>query len=230
MLLSTSFTEQLNPQIQNTQNMPSTESTTQAILFYFGDPMCSWCYGFSPELDQALETLGESVEFKMVMGGLRPYGTETMKDLSSFLEEHWQHVNEASGQPFSYEILKDATFVYDTEPASRAVLVARKLKPEIEFEFFHAIQTAFYAENKNTHQVETYLELAERFGMSKKAFKTAFESEEMKLDTRTEFAYAAEMGIRGFPTMILKNGEKYTMITNGYQKAEKIVEAVQKNL
>lgn len=205
-------------------------SENKPVLFYFGDPMCSWCYGFSPELNQVLETLGETVEFKVVMGGLRPYGTKTMKDLENFLKEHWEHVSEASGQEFKYDILKDASFVYDTEPPSRAVIVARKLKPEVEFAFFHAVQNAFYKENKNTHDVATYLELAEQFGIDQTAFKESFESEEMKLDTRAEFEYANQLGVRGFPTLVIKNGEKLSLITNGYQKADKVVEMIRKTL
>lgn len=199
------------------------------LLFYFGDPMCSWCYGFSPELSQALETLGESVELKVIMGGLRPYNTETMADLEDFLKDHWEHVQEASGQDFNYGILKDHSFVYDTEPPSRAVLVARSMKPEITFDFFKAVQKAFYVENKNTHDIETYLELANQFGLDKEAFKKSFESEEAKEDIRIEFEYAASLGVRGFPTVILKRGEEdYTLISNGYQKAEQILAKISK--
>jgi protein-disulfide isomerase-like protein with CxxC motif len=38
--------------------------------------------------------------------------------------------------PFNYDRLKDESLVYDTEPACRAVVVARSMKPEIELDFF----------------------------------------------------------------------------------------------
>ena len=44
----------------------------KATLIYFGDPMCSWCYGFSDELNDALNLLSDQVDFELVMGGLRP--------------------------------------------------------------------------------------------------------------------------------------------------------------
>lgn len=194
----------------------------KATLIYIGDPMCSWCYGFSPELSKVMDNLEKGVDLRLVMGGLRPYNTETMKELGDFLNGHWKEVQERSGQSFGYDILKDHSFIYDTEPPSRAVLVVRKLNPEKEFAFFKAVQTAFYADNKNTHLVDTYMELAEQMDIDPTAFKTAFESEEMKDAVRRDFEWAAEMGVRGFPTLLLQIGEKYHLIANGYRKAEQV--------
>jgi putative protein-disulfide isomerase len=58
-------------------------------IIYIGDPMCSWCYGFAPEITKVKEALPD-YEFKVVLGGLRPQGTETMADLGDFLEHHWK--------------------------------------------------------------------------------------------------------------------------------------------
>ncbi len=195
-------------------------------LIYVGDPMCSWCYGFSPEFSEAVDKLGETIELEMVMGGLRPYNTQTMKDLDDFLTHHWEEVSERSGQPFKYDILKDYTFVYDTEPACRAVCVVRDLAPEKELAFFKAIQTAFYYENKNTGAIDTYLDICKKMDINPKAFLTAFDSDKMKNAVREDFTVSAEMGVRGFPTVILKKDGKYIMIANGYTTAENVMQKV----
>ncbi len=52
-------------------------------LIYFGDPMCSWCYGFAPELKEIISNLPE-VEFQLILGGLRPYGKEPIKGMKKF--------------------------------------------------------------------------------------------------------------------------------------------------
>ena len=69
---------------------------SQTKLIYIADPMCSWCYGFSNELSTAIDNLGDKVELQLIMGGLRPYNTETIQDLGEFLRGHWKHVEERS--------------------------------------------------------------------------------------------------------------------------------------
>ncbi len=195
-------------------------------LIYIADPMCSWCYGFSPELTKVKQELGDQIDFEIVMGGLRPYNTQTMADLGDFLAEHWQQVSDRSGQEFDYTILKDSSFVYDTEPACRAVTIARALKPEKAYDFFKAIQTAFYKKNKHTNQIETYLELLDEFDIDKNAFEEAFKSSEWKAKVKDDFQYAAALGVRGFPTLILQKGEKLHLLSNGYKKADQILAAI----
>ncbi len=199
-------------------------------LIYFADPMCSWCYGFSPELTKVKEQLSDDMEFTMVMGGLRPYNTETMTQLGEFLKGHWSEVNSRSGQPFSYDILQDESFVYDTEPACRAVALMRKIKEEQAFDFFKAIQKAFYKENKNTNLTDTYVDLAGEFGVDPNTFRTAFESDEMKALIKEDFNLSGQLGVSGFPTLVLQHGEKYYLISNGYMKAEQVLGRINQTL
>lgn len=199
-------------------------------LIYFGDPMCSWCYGFSPEYSKALDALEGKVEMEFIMGGLRPYNTQVMTDLAEFLQHHWEEVSKRSGQPFSYDILKEATIKYDTEPACRAVVTVKMMKPEIAFDFFKKIQTTFYSDNKDPNLTATFVALAEEFGLDKKTFEQLFESNEIKDATREEFAFSGEMGVHGFPTVVLKKGEKLFLISNGYTEAENLIAKINQSI
>ena len=201
----------------------------KATLIYVGDPMCSWCYGFAPELSKAIESLDETVEVQVVMGGLRPYNTQQMPELADFLKEHWEQVNERSGQPFSYGVLKE-NYAYDTEPPSRACVVVRAMKPALEMDFFKALQTLFYVGNKDMNVVESYLPLVKEMGLDVEEFKQKFASEEMKAAVKADFEFAGSMGVRGFPSMVLKIGEEYVLISNGYTSAAQIVKSVERVL
>jgi putative protein-disulfide isomerase len=202
--------------------------TNQPELIYFGDPMCSWCYGFSPEFSQVAEAMEGRAEVRFVMGGLRPYGTETMADLSDFLQHHWEEVGQRSGQKFTYGILKKTDFTYDTEPACRAVVTMRHLKPEVEFDYFKAVQSAFYFENKNTNDAQTFAEVASIYGVDEKTFLEKFESDEMKNAVREDFLFSQNMGVRGFPTVVLKYGGRNFLISNGYAEAESVLKEISK--
>lgn len=202
----------------------------KATLMYFGDPMCSWCYGFSEELNEALNILGDDVDFELVMGGLRPYNTETMTELKEFLTDHWNEVNSRTGQKFSYDILEENEMKYDTEPACRAVVTMREMHPELVYDYFKGAQHAFYFQNKNPNLASTFVDLAAKQGVDKEAFRQKYESDEMKAAVRQDFTLAAEIGATSFPTLILKKDETYYLISRGYGMAEVVVKSVRKVL
>lgn len=190
-------------------------------IIYIGDAMCSWCHGIAPELDE-LKKNHPDLDFRLIMGGLRPYNTEKAIDMADFLKSHWVEIEARTGQPFSHQILKDPDFIYDTEPASRAVVVARIMKPEIELEFFKAVQMAFYRDNQDTNNVNTYLELATDFGLDVATYEAHFNSTAVKEQTKADFQLSQQMGIKGFPSIVLKKDGKFTLVANGYQKAAQI--------
>jgi len=196
-------------------------------LIYVGDPMCSWCYGFGDEIAEVIKELGDDVNLEVVMGGLRPYNTQTMTDLKDFLTDHWKHVHDASGQPFQYDIL-DTELLYDTEPACRAVMIARELQPESVMTYFHKVQSAFYADNKNPHLTATYADIAERMGIDRSIFSQRFESEEYKKLIKNDFLRASQLGVRSFPTVLLMKDGETNVVSAGYAKAEKVINNVRK--
>jgi len=196
-------------------------------IIYIGDPMCSWCYGFAPEITELKDALPE-YEFKIVLGGLRPGGTETNEDLGEFLDHHWRDVEKRTGQPFNYDVLKDTNLVYDTEPACRAVVTARNMDHAIELSFFKAVQSAFYVDGKDIRDTETYVELAKKFNLDTDQFRKDFESEEMRYATRADFQLSSEMGVRGFPSMVMRHEGQLFMIANGFTTSEELLKTIEK--
>lgn len=210
---------------------PPHEKNNKDMLIYVADPMCSWCYGFAPEIALIKKTFEGSLDFRLVMGGLRPGGTETMTPkFKKFLEHHWVTIHKRTGQPFRHDILDDTTFVYDTEPAARAVVTARLLASEKALPFFEAIQHAFYAENKNTTKTETFVAIANDLGMDTTTYRTRFESDPLRHETAADFLFSRELGVTGFPTLLVKKGDTYHTITVGYDKHEKLIRKINKVL
>lgn len=199
---------------------------TKPRIIYVGDPMCSWCYGFSPELEALKKELGDTYDFEIVMGGLRPYNKETMYDLMDFLSQHWKEVSERSGQKFNYGILNETEITYDTEPPSRATVIVRDLKPESAFDFFHNIQSAFYFENKNMHLKESYHEALTALDIDTDQFDRLFDSEKYKLKVRKDFERASSLGVRGFPTVLLEANDKVVLISNGYATKAMMIDRI----
>jgi putative protein-disulfide isomerase len=194
----------------------------KAELIYIGDPMCSWCYGFSPELDKIKDSFPD-IKFTMVMGGLRAGGDEGMDELRGFLTEHWKEVEKTSGQKFNHAILKTKGFTYDTEPACKAVTLIRNLYPQSEYHFFKLLQKAFYVDNQSPLDVNTYLSIMEHLKLDTKVFHKEIFKDKAKDIVNADFQYSQNLGVTGFPTLIMKVENKYYRLTSGYAKAEKII-------
>jgi putative protein-disulfide isomerase len=191
-------------------------------LIYVADPMCSWCYGFGRTMDELLADPGAAapLQLALVMGGLRPFTTDPMApDRVAEILGHWQHVREASGQPFAeapHTALDEPGFVYDTEPASRAVVAVRGLWPAQVWRYFKAVQRAFYADARNVTQPEVLADLAEQQGLPRIEFARAFASTEVRDATGRDFAQTQAWGIRGFPALVAEHAGALHLVATGY--------------
>lgn len=185
-------------------------------LLYFADPLCSWCYGFGPELSKLLERRPDT-RLDLVMGGLRPFNTETMSPkFKDMLREHWRHVAQASGLPFSEAILERDDFVYDTEPPCRAVVTARHLDRDLAYAYLKAVQAAFYRDGREVTRALVLADVAAETGYDRAAFLGALESQELRGQTKDDFATAQSLGVGGFPTVALADGRQLFLVTSGY--------------
>lgn len=191
-------------------------------IFYVGDPMCSWCYGFTPELDM-VKTNFPDVPLKIIVGGLRANGTETFSELKSFLTGHWKEVHDRTLQPFSYKILENKELIYNTEPACRSVVVVRILSPESEYKYFKLLQQAFYNKNQDPTSLQTFKELAKSLGIDEAKFEIKFHSAEIIHETSKDFKLAISMGVRGFPSVIVMKNGKLHRVSNGYITGQEMI-------
>lgn len=193
--------------------------TTRDQLIYVADPMCSWCWGFSPVIEAVRETFGDAFDTRLIMGGLRPGTTKPMDDKSKgTVREHWEHVETASGQPFDFAFFDRDGFVYDTEPAARAVVAARRQDADKAFAYLKRVHRAFYAENRDVTDRGELASLAEEAGLDRDAFEATFDSEDVRTETWKDFALSQRSGITGFPTLLIGNqADGHAVVTVGFQ-------------
>ncbi|WP_431854339.1 DsbA family protein [Azospirillum sp.] len=200
-------------------------------LVYVADPMCSWCWGFSPVVSAIRARFGESLPIRPMMGGLRPQTTKPM-DASAkrTIRTHWEHVHEATGQPFDWAFFDREGFVYDTDPAARAVVIVRRSGHGPALDMLRAVQTAFYAENRDVTDTAVLADLAAAHGVDRDGFLAAFESEEAKQETWRDYGISHQAGITGFPTLLAGEGggAPYAPVTRGYQPTDAIIPALER--
>jgi len=202
---------------------------TDEEIIYIGDPMCSWCWGISPQLN-ALQRYAQQagIPFRIVMGGLRPGGGDewnsTFKD---FLKHHWEEIHQRCGQPFGYELFDLENFNYDTEPACRAIVTARSMAPDKVLRFYELVQHSFYVESNDPKLVEFYKPICEELEINYSKFSQEFSSQEMKEATRQDFTQSRQWGVSGFPSVIYRKNDQLHSIANGYSTYEKMKDALE---
>lgn len=198
-------------------------------LIYFADPMCSWCWGFAPVIKQVHDELPYPIE--VVMGGLRSGETRGMTSgLRDYVQHHWHQVGETTGQAFRFEGALPDGFVYDTEPACRAVVTMRQIAPARALDYLHDLQEAFYALAKDIKDESVLVELAERQGVDADEFRENWSADATRLQTAADFDRKEQCGVMGFPCLIADTGERLRMITMGYQPFDIVARQIERRL
>lgn len=191
-------------------------------LIYVGDPMCSWCWGFAPEI----EALSAELPLEVVVGGLRPGPmAQPLEDrLAGFLEHHWIEIAERTGQPFDTGFLdRRDGWVYDTEPAAIAVTQMRLMNEKRTLDYFTDVQLAFYARGEDVTDFGVLTNLTEGHGVDRDEFAAALPTEEAKKRAWSDFSRARNWGISGFPTLVGGLGDgRLALLARGWTSADTI--------
>jgi len=203
----------------------------KAIIWYFADPMCSWCWGFSPVIKQIKETFADQVTIALNLGGLRPGTQDAISDEQrDEILHHWRSVEKMTGQPFKFENAMPEGFVYDTEPASRVIALITSLDAELTFPCLYEIQAAFYRDGRDVTDTNVLKEIVVKLGVGEEQFDALFESANIKQATQQHFKSSHQAGIRGFPALIWQKGDHLALMSSGYQSFETLSDKINSNL
>ncbi len=195
-------------------------------LYYFGDPMCSWCWGFKPVLEQVDREYPE-LKRVTVMGGLRGGEELPMSDpLMEMIRGAWLRIEHSTGQTFNHEFWKENRPLATTWPACRAVLSARLLDPEREWPYMVGMFGAYFSRALDPSRRETHLRIAEEHGFDRQEFAATLESEEVEQAMQKDLLTTQRFGITGFPSVVLSVADQNYLISPGYQPVEGLRAAI----
>ena len=186
--------------------------------------MCSWCWGFTPVLE-VLRGHYHKQRWKLVVGGLRPGANADRVDaaMKAYLREHWDAVEQRTGQLFDHSFFDRDDFVYDTEPACRAVVVLNSLDAEKNWSFFHALQEAFYAKGLDITKSEILAYLAGEWLDEVSVFTGRMTEEAWRVKTYAQFQESRDLGVSSFPSLLVKKDHFVMPVSVGYRSVEEII-------
>ncbi|MBX9851063.1 MAG: DsbA family protein [Cytophagaceae bacterium] len=202
-------------------------SNEKPELIYVYDPLCGWCYGFSPVMMKLKKEYGESVKFTVISGGMIIDEREgPLSEKAAFIKWAYKNVEEGSGIKFGEAFLKgpleDGKMFFSSMPPSLALTVFKSLHEEKSVEFAGAIQKMIYYEGKDLNAVSSYTALLKDFNIDSAEFVKRFSDSAYKEKTINDFKYSNSLGVTGFPTVFFKKGEKIQLITRGYDSYDKV--------
>jgi putative protein-disulfide isomerase len=208
--------------------MSATPFDTKPVgtLYYFGDPMCSWCWGFKPTLEQVEREYPE-LHRVTVMGGLRRGEEEPMQEpLVELIRGAWRRIEEATGQPFDHAFWDRHRPLQTTVPACKAVVAARTLDPAREWPYMVGMFQSYFTKLRDPSRRETHVAVAEETGFDPRAFEAALDSEPVQQSLQKDLDWAETLGIRGFPSLVLSVKDKYFLIAPGCQPIEALRKSI----
>ena len=208
----------------------SSSDVQQRRLIYFADPMCSWCWGFSPVIERIAKEFGEALPIRLVMGGLRAGNNKAMdQGMKNDIKGHWGHVHERTGQSFDFSFFDRDGFVYDTGPACRAIVAMRRAAPGRELAFLKVLHEAFYAKGVDLTSGPELLRLAMEFGIEEERFAQSFAGEECSQELASDFKLVHDNGIRAFPALLGgSEADRFMAVTHGYRSFEELKQSLER--
>jgi putative protein-disulfide isomerase len=194
-------------------------------LYYFHDPMCSWCWAFRPRWQDIVAGLPDKVRSQRILGGLAPDTDQTMPaEMQAKLKSIWQKIQQTvPGTPFNFEFWEKCVPRRSTYAACRAVIAARRQSRDYEEKMILAIQQAYYLEARNPADSHTLIELASEIGLDGALFSATMESPAVQEELLKEIEFTRRLEVKSFPTLLLEKESIFAVIQYDYNDAKAIL-------
>jgi len=194
-------------------------------LYYVLDPMCSWCYAFAPTWKRVLEGLDENLHVRYVHGGLAPHSTELMpQDMQEMLQGTWRDIEQRVGTKFNFDFWTTCKPRRSTYLACQASIAARVQGKE--YEMIQAIQYEYYQNASNPSDRDTLERAAVKIGIDIKIFSHDLESVEIVDIFKKDLDKRRELGVHGFPSLMLHVNDVIHPVAIGFDNHEEILEKI----
>ena len=191
------------------------------LLIYIYDALCGWCYGFSPVIKQIATSYSHHIDTTVISGGMvlgersGPIG-----QVASYIGEAYLQVEKTTGIQFGEGFLKglltEGTANFSSEKPAYAMTAFKQKYPEKAIAFASSLQQALYRDGRDLDQWESYGPLATAYGWDSDKFVEMIQRPETATMTYQEFQLVQEWGIMGFPSVVVKQGEKAFALARGY--------------
>lgn len=185
------------------------------------DPLCGWCYGFGPVLNQLHSNYADRLDFDILCGGMiTGSAVGPLSNMAAYISKAYPMVETTTGIRFGegfLAMLQDGRATFSSLEPSNVLTVMKELFPQDSIAASHEIQELIYSEGIDPVNYEAYLPLFRKRGAADKLVLERLNSAETSQLSVLEFAQVSQWGIKGFPACIIETPQgKLYGISNGY--------------
>lgn len=208
---------------------------TKPEVIYVYDALCGWCYGFSPVMERFAREYSEKADIKVVSGGLRyDEAAGPLSDIAPYIKSAYKTVENACGVKFGDAFVKGSLERGDIRmnsvPPAIALCIVRERKPESVLPFAAALHRMIYVDGHGPEDISLYAKYASSLGVDTSGFTAAMKESRYEEQARADFKRAADLGVSGFPAVILRNNGKDIRVANGYVSFDELKSAIESHL
>lgn len=180
-------------------------------VYYVTDPICSHCWALEPVLRRFIEQYGHYFNFHTIMGGLlEKWGNGPVDPANGIsgpadVVGHWREVGENYRMPIDGTVMMKNP-VQSSYPPSRVFKVIQKNQHDaIAFEYLRRAREALFVFNQNIADTSVMIDIVNRLGLDGAAIVNESEQTSGQQLLNEDFDLARNLGVRGFPTIIMMN-------------------------
>ena len=204
-------------------------------LYYVTDPICSHCWALEPVLRKFVDQYGHYFNMHTLMGGLlEKWGMAPLILANGIsgpadVAGHWREVGEHSRMPIDGTVWYDNPIESSFIP-SRVYKVIQEKNPELANTFLRRAREELFAFNKNIAQDEILIDIVNQIGLDGEEIVNQSKLPEANTSLQEDFQLVRELGVRGFPTIVMVNEEQKGVRIVGARTLEDYTNALQQLL
>lgn len=199
-------------------------------VIYIYDAHCGWCFGFKNSISRLYEKYGNSIEFEVLSGNMMPIeNRQHISVMAGYIADAYKRVEDLTGCKFGDKYLEhilhpeNSQLMLSSEKPGIALSVFKTFQTGKDLHFAAALQDKIMIEGQDLETDMPYLELAAQFNFDGPNFVEKLGSEDSRDLAHSEFALVKQLGITGFPCVLVQFDErKLYMIAKGYTAPDEL--------
>lgn len=200
-------------------------------FIYVMDPLCGWCYGFSPVIERIYEMYNHLMDFQLVVGGLME-GSRVgpLQEVAPYIEGAYPTVEAKCGVQFGelyFENIIHGNDILNSHPMNLILKSAQWLKPHRVFAAAKELQAAHFVSGIPCTHLNELCYAIERSGYAAESLIGGAHSQKAEEMLQADYQWVKSNGIQGFPCCIIETPSSMQMLSQGYLSFEELKQKIE---